>query len=67
MALLNVKAEASVGPPVEEAQTEIIAPLDDRRFDALVDMLEQRWGRLEICAQSIAFYPKDDLHGRLLP
>lgn len=66
---LNEKAEPHVRPLAEALGAEIIAPLDVRNGDeteALFDEISRRWGRLDTLVHSIAFCPKDDLHGRVI-
>lgn len=66
---LNDKAEPHVRPLAEEIGAEIILPLDVRdeaQADALFTEIRTRWGGLDTLIHSIAFCPKDDLHGRVL-
>lgn len=66
---LNAKAEPYVRPLAEELEAEIIAPLDVRdaaTHRALFDEIAARWGRLDTLVHSIAFCPKEDLHGRVV-
>lgn len=66
---LNEKAEPHVRPLAEALGAEIIAPLDVRNGDeteALFEEITRRWGRLDTLVHSIAFCPKDDLHGRVI-
>lgn len=66
---LNAKAEPHVRPLAEALGAEIIAPLDVRSSDdtdALFAEIANRWGRLDTLVHSIAFCPKDDLHGRVV-
>jgi enoyl-[acyl-carrier protein] reductase I len=66
---LNDKAEPHVRPLAESIGAEIILPLnveDDTQLDALFDQLAAIWGRLDILVHSIAFAPRDDLHGRVV-
>ena len=65
---LNDKAEKHVRPLAEELGASIIAPLDvshDDQLDALFETIAQKWGRLDTLVHSIAFCPKEDLHGRV--
>jgi enoyl-[acyl-carrier protein] reductase I len=34
-------------------------------MDAVADLLGKRWGKLNVLIHSIAFAPKEDLHGRV--
>lgn len=66
---LNDKAEPYVRPLAESISAPIIAPLnvaEDAQMDALFDLIEKTWGRLDILLHSIAFCPKEDLHGRVV-
>lgn len=66
---LNDKAERFVRPLAEELDASIMAPLDVSRagqMEALFETIHDRWGRLDILLHSIAFAPKDDLHGRVV-
>ncbi|WP_439528851.1 enoyl-ACP reductase FabI [Pannonibacter sp.] len=66
---LNAKAEPHVRPLAEALGAEIIAPLDVRSSDdtdALFGEIASRWGRLDTLVHSIAFCPKEDLHGRVV-
>ena len=66
---LNEKAEPHVRPIAEELGAEIILPLDVRDeagMDALFAAISARWGRLDTLLHSIAFAPRDDLHGRVV-
>lgn len=66
---LNEKAEKYVRPLAEELDAEIIMPLDvsdDDQTAALFDAITERWGRLDTLLHSIAFCPREDLHGRVV-
>ena len=66
---LNEKAEKYVRPLAEDLGAQIIAPLDvahDDQLDALFDRIGETWGKLDTLVHSIAFCPKDDLHGRVI-
>jgi enoyl-[acyl-carrier protein] reductase I len=66
---LNEKAEPFVRPLAEKLGAEVILPLDVNKngeFARLFDSLRQVWGRIDICLHSIAFCPRDDLHGRVV-
>ncbi|MHC0052483.1 enoyl-ACP reductase FabI [Actibacterium sp. D379-3] len=65
---LNDKAEPHVRPLAEQLGAGIIAPLDvreDGQFAALFEQIAAQWGRVDICLHSIAYCPRDDLHGRV--
>lgn len=66
---LNEKAEPHVRPLAEELGAEIVLPLDVGRegaLEAVFDEIGNRWGRLDTLLHSIAFAPRDDLHGRVI-
>lgn len=66
---LNDKAERFVRPLAEQLAAPIIAPLDvavDNQMSAVFDTIRSQWGRLDILLHSIAFCPKEDLHGRVI-
>jgi enoyl-[acyl-carrier protein] reductase I len=66
---LNEKAEPHVRPLAESIGAEIVVPLnieDDAQLDALFEQLTAKWGRLDILVHSIAFAPRQDLHGRVV-
>ncbi|TVQ83921.1 MAG: enoyl-[acyl-carrier-protein] reductase FabI [Micavibrio sp.] len=64
----NEKAETYVRPLAEQLDAPIIMPLDVREEEpqnALFSTIEEKWGRLDFLVHSIAFAPKEDLHGRV--
>ena len=66
---LNERARPHVEPLAEQLQAEIVAPLDLReegQLEAVFEEIRQRWGRLDFVLHSIAFAPRDDLHGRVV-
>jgi enoyl-[acyl-carrier protein] reductase I len=66
---LNAKAEPHVRPLAEALGAEIILPLDvsvPGQLDAVFETITTRWGRLDTLLHSIAFAPRDDLHGRVV-
>lgn len=66
---LNAKAEPHVRPLAEELGAEIMGPLDvtqPGQLEAFYYEIEQKWGRLDTVLHSIAFAPRDDLHGRVV-
>lgn len=65
---VNEKARRWVEPHATALGAEIFLPLDVRdeaQADALFAEIGARWGRLDFVVHSVAFAPKDDLHGRL--
>jgi enoyl-[acyl-carrier protein] reductase I len=66
---LNDKAEKHVRPLAEQLQAQIIAPLDVQQpgaLEALFERIATEWGSLDFVIHSIAFAPRDDLHGRVV-
>ncbi|WP_346898923.1 enoyl-ACP reductase FabI [uncultured Roseibium sp.] len=66
---LNEKAEPHVRPLAEQLEADIVLPLDVRneaQADALFAEISRTWGGLDTLLHSIAFSPKDDLHGRVV-
>ena len=66
---LNSKAEPYVRPLAEELGAEIVAPLDvaqPGQLEGLFQDIAERWGRLDTLVHSIAFAPREDLHGRVI-
>ncbi len=66
---LNDKAEPHVRPLAEQIGATIMAPLDvtqPGQMEALFDRIGAEWGRLDTLLHSIAFAPRDDLHGRVV-
>lgn len=66
---LNAKAEPHVRPLAEALGAQIFMPLDVNNHDqeeALFKEISDKWGKLDILVHSIAFAPKDDLHGRVV-
>jgi enoyl-[acyl-carrier protein] reductase I len=66
---VNDKAKKFVEPLAEELQSTIFMPLDVNRagqMEALFERITMEWGRLDSVVHSIAFSPKDALHGRVV-
>ncbi|ALF90423.1 MULTISPECIES: enoyl-ACP reductase FabI [Ralstonia solanacearum species complex] len=66
---LNDKAEPFVEPLAKDLEASLFLPLDVSKpgeLEAVFDAVRDRWGRLDVAVHSIAFAPKDDLHGGLL-
>ena len=66
---LNEKAERFVRPLAEEIDARLVLPLDvekEGELDAVCDRIRQEWGRLDFLIHSIAFAPREDLHGRVI-
>lgn len=66
---LNDKAERFVRPLAERLEADIMMPMDVERageLEAVFTAIGQRWGRLDFVIHSIAFAPREDLHGRVV-
>jgi enoyl-[acyl-carrier protein] reductase I len=66
---LNEKAERFVRPLAEQIDASLILPLDVEapgQAQAVFARIEERWGSLDFLIHSIAFAPRDDLHGRVI-
>jgi enoyl-[acyl-carrier protein] reductase I len=66
---LNEKAERFVRPLAEGLGASIAMPLDVEQpgqMEAAFDRLAAEWGRLDFVIHSIAFAPREDLHGRVV-
>jgi enoyl-[acyl-carrier protein] reductase I len=66
---LNEKAEKYVRPLAEQLGADLILPLDVEQPGQLADVFRHigsAWGRLDFLVHSIAYAPKDDLHGRVV-
>jgi enoyl-[acyl-carrier protein] reductase I len=66
---LNDKAKPHVEPLAQEVGAAITMPLDVRvegQLEAVFDRIATEWGRLDYVLHSIAFAPRDDLHGRVV-
>jgi len=66
---LNEPAKKFVDPIAEELEPEIFMPCDvqnEEEFAAVFAAIEKKWGKLDFALHSIAFAPKEDLHGRLV-
>lgn len=66
---LNEKAEKHVRPLAESVDSTIIVPCDVReegQLEAVFDRITNDWGSLDFVLHSIAFAPKEDLHGRFV-
>ncbi len=66
---LNEKAEQYVRPLAEELAAPIFMPMDvlqEGQMEAVFERITQEWGRLDVMMHSIAFAPREDLHGRVV-
>jgi enoyl-[acyl-carrier protein] reductase I len=66
---LNEKAKKYVVPLAEVLEASIVMPLDVNtpgQMEAVFERIEKEWGKLDFVVHSIAFSPKDALHGRVV-
>ncbi|WP_149540832.1 enoyl-ACP reductase FabI [Siccirubricoccus phaeus] len=66
---LNEKARPHVEPLARRLEAPILMPLEVRdaaQTDALFERIGAEWGRLDVLIHSIAFAPKEALHGRVV-
>jgi enoyl-[acyl-carrier protein] reductase I len=66
---LNEKAEPHVRPLAEQLDASLFLPLNVEvpgQLEAVFERIEKEWGRLDFVIHSIAFAPREDLHGRVV-
>ena len=66
---LNDKAKPYVEPLARRLDAPILMPLDVHaagQLEAVLGEIERQWGRLDFLLHSIAFAPREDLHGRVV-
>lgn len=66
---VNDKAKKHVEPLAEQLESPIFMPLDVNvpgQMEAVFERIRADWGRLDSAVHSIAFSPKDALHGRVV-
>ncbi|MCG6118263.1 MAG: enoyl-ACP reductase FabI [Aquimonas sp.] len=66
---LNARAEPHVRPLAEGLRAPLILPCDVRepgQLEAVFAAIQRDWGRLDFVLHSIAFAPREDLHGRVV-
>jgi enoyl-[acyl-carrier protein] reductase I len=66
---LNDKARKHVEPLAREVEAAIMMPLDMRipgQLEAVFGRISEEWGSLDFVIHSIAFSPKEALHGRVV-
>ncbi len=66
---LNDKAKPHVEPLARQIDADVLLPLDvmqPGQMQAVFDHLKAHWGTLDFVIHSIAFAPKNDLHGRIV-
>ncbi len=65
---LNEKTKQYVAPLAERLEASIFLPCDVQEagaLEAVFAAIEKQWGQLDFVLHSIAFAPREDLHGRL--
>lgn len=66
---LNDKARPFVEPLARQIDSALLAPLDvtqPGQMEALFGQIRSQWDHLDFVIHSIAFAPRDDLHGRVV-
>lgn len=66
---LNDRAERFVRPVTDELECPIVMPCDVRepgQLEAVFARIHSEWGGLDFLLHSIAFAPREDLHGRVV-
>lgn len=69
MTYQSEKALRFVQPVADAVNAEILMPLDvtdGSQMQAVFDQIRERWGRLDFLLHSVAYCPRDDLHGRVV-
>jgi enoyl-[acyl-carrier protein] reductase I len=62
----NERSKPFVAPVVAKLDSPIFLPLDvqvDGQLESVFDAIDHEWGQLDFILHSIAYCPKDDLHG----
>lgn len=65
---LNDKARPHVEPLAHQVDASLLMPLDllrEGELEAVFERIAAEWGGLDFVLHSIAFAPRDDLHGRV--
>lgn len=66
---LNDKSKKYVEPFANAVNTTIFLPMDvtkEEKLEAVFTEIEKKWGKLDFLIHSIAFAPKEALHGRVI-
>jgi enoyl-[acyl-carrier protein] reductase I len=66
---LNEKAKKYVAPLADALEAPIVMPLDVMKpgqIEAVFKRIAEEWGKLDFVVHSIAFSPKEALHGRVV-
>ena len=64
----NDKSKSFVEPVATQLDATLFAPLDveaEGQLESVFEQIRAKWGRLDFLLHSIAYCPKDDLHGRV--
>lgn len=65
---LNEKSKKFTQPLADRLEASLFLPCDVReegQLESVFAAIEQKWGKLDIALHSIAFAPREDLHGRV--
>lgn len=65
---LNDKAKPHVEPLARQIEASLLLPLDvsqPGQMQAVFERIREEWGQLDFIIHSIAFAPREDLHGRI--
>ena len=65
---LNEKSKTYVEPLAQKIDADLLLPLDvtqPGQIAAVFEQIREKWGSIDFIIHSIAFAPKDDLHGRI--
>lgn len=66
---LNEKTKTFTQPLAERLEAPLYLPCDvsqQGQLEAVFEAIDKRWGKLDIALHSIAFAPREDLHGRVV-
>src|SRR5271166_3714358 len=66
---INEKGKRFVEPLAEQIEASLLLPLDVEEpgaMEAVFKRIGDEWGRLDFVIHSIAFAPREDLHGRVI-
>jgi enoyl-[acyl-carrier protein] reductase I len=66
---LNEKTKKYVAPLADALEAPIVMPLDVKepgQMEAVFKRIDEEWGELDFAVHSIAFSPKEALHGRVV-
>jgi enoyl-[acyl-carrier protein] reductase I len=66
---LNEKAKRFVEPLAQQLESKIFVPLDvmvSGELEAVFERIGKEWGQLDFLVHSIAFSPREALHGRVI-